>query len=96
VLIGSVALADGRPMRVLRLPKNMSAVERALKLAEHATAHGETDESRKALERLAGELRQKGETVHADDAERLAWSRPQPSGDDMDELRDRVEGGRTK
>src|SRR5581483_9858843 len=36
VLAGSVALADGRPLRVLRIPANLSPVERALRLAEYA------------------------------------------------------------
>jgi hypothetical protein len=90
VLVGSVALADGRALRVLRLPKNMSPVERALRLAEHATAHGETDESRKALERLAAELRRKGEAVHADDAERLAWSSGDPTTEGVGVLADSV------
>ncbi|HEV8461960.1 MAG TPA: hypothetical protein VGQ38_14770 [Gaiellaceae bacterium] len=90
VLIGSLALADGRPLHVLRLPKNMSPVERALRLAEHATAHGETDESRKALERLAAELRRKGETGHADDAERLAWSSGSPTTEGVAVLADSV------
>jgi hypothetical protein len=89
-LVGSVALADGRPLRVLRLPKNMSGVERALKLAEHATAHGETDESRKALERLAAELRRRGEPEHADDAERLAWSSGDPTPEGLAVLADSV------
>lgn len=89
-IIASVALADGRPIRVLRLPKNMSPVERALRLAEHATAHGETDESRKALERLAAELRRKGEPSYADDAERLAWSSGDPSPEGVAVLADSV------
>lgn len=90
VLVGSVALADARPLHVLRLPKNMTPVERALRLAEHATARGETDESRKALERLAAELRRKGETRRADDAERLAWSSGSPTTEGVAVLADSV------
>jgi hypothetical protein len=79
LLVGSVALADGRPLRVLRIPAHLTPVERALRLAEHAAGKGETDESRKALERLAVELRRRGAATHAADAERLAWSEDRPT-----------------
>jgi len=79
-------------MRTSRFER-LSPLERALELLRRAAAGGEDARSRRALERVARELQ--GHSL-ADDAERLAWSRPQPSGDDMDELRDRVEGGRTK
>lgn len=85
-LIASVALADGRPLRVLRIPGNLTAVERALRLAEHAARHGETDESRKALERLAVELRRRGAAQYATDAERLAWSAGRPTEERVEEL----------
>lgn len=86
LLVGSVALADGRPLRVLRIPANLSPVERALRLAEHAVRRGEADESRKALERLAVELRRRGAEPHAADAERLAWSAARPTTDTVAEL----------
>jgi hypothetical protein len=86
LLVGSVALADGRPLRVLRIPANLSPVERALRLAEHAARKGETDESRKALERLAVELRRRGASTHAADAERLAWSEDRPTTETVAEL----------
>ncbi|HVU76797.1 MAG TPA: hypothetical protein VHC67_04390 [Gaiellaceae bacterium] len=86
LLVGSVALADGRPLRVLRIPANLTPVERALRLAEHAARKGETDESRKALERLAVELRRRGAPVHAADAERLAWSEDRPTAETVAEL----------
>jgi hypothetical protein len=85
-LIASVALGDGRPLRVLRIPRNLTPVERALRLAEHAARHGETDESRKALERLAVELRRRGAAHHATDAERLAWSAGRPTEERVEEL----------
>jgi hypothetical protein len=78
-LVASVLTRDDRLVRVRRIPAHMSAIERALVLAEHATAHGEVDESRKALERLAEELRRKRAGSHANDAERLAWSEGGPS-----------------
>lgn len=86
LLVGSVALADGRPLRVLRIPSHLTPVERALRLAEHAARKGETDESRKALERLAVELRRQGATARAADAERLAWSNAQPTAETVTEL----------
>jgi hypothetical protein len=79
VLVASVALGDRRPMRVLRIPGHLTPVERALALAEHAVERSETEESRKALERLAVELRRRGSTGAADDAERLAWSSGRPT-----------------
>jgi hypothetical protein len=78
-------------MRTSRLER-LSPLERALELLRRAASGGEDARSRRALERVARELR--GHQL-ADDAERLAWSRPQPTGDDMDALRDRVEGGRS-
>jgi hypothetical protein len=86
LLVGSVALADGRPLRVLRIPGHLTPVERALRLAEHAAGEGETDESRKALERLAVELRRRGAATHAADAERLAWSEDRPTTETVAEL----------
>jgi hypothetical protein len=82
-LVASVALADGRPLRVLRIPAHMTPVERALALAEYAAKHGETEESRKALERLAEELRRKGAAGQADAAERLAWSASHPTPENV-------------
>jgi hypothetical protein len=86
LLVGSVALADGRPLRVLRIPAHLTPVERALRLAEHAAGKGETDESRKALERLAVELRRRGAAANAAAAERLAWSPEQPTTATVAEL----------
>ena len=86
LLVGRVALADGRPLRVLRIPAHLTPVERALRLAEHAAHAGETDESRKALERLAVELRRRGAAGHAADAERLAWSPARPTTERVAEL----------
>lgn len=89
-LIGSVALADGRPLRVLRIPSHLSGVERALRLAEHASRRGETDESRKALERLALELRRRRAEGEAVQAERLAWSEGGPTADRVSQLAETV------
>lgn len=85
-LLASAALRDGRPLRALRIPRNLTPVERALRLAEFAARRGETDESRRALERLAIELRRRGETRHAAEAERLAWSQLRPTESTVAEL----------
>jgi hypothetical protein len=77
---------DSRLLRTYRIPAHLSPVERALVLAEHATAHGEVEESRKALERLAEELRKRSAEGDANDAERLAWSESGPSPETVAEL----------
>jgi len=89
-LIVSVVLRDTRRLRVPRIPAHLSPIERALALAEHAAAHGEVDESRKALERLAIELRRGRAPAQAGDAERLAWSARGPSTETIAELADTV------
>jgi hypothetical protein len=78
-LVASAVSGDTRLVRAPRIPAHLTPVERALVLAEHAAAHGEVDESRKALERLAEELRRRDGGGFADDAERLAWSESGPS-----------------
>jgi len=89
-LVASAVRGDARPLRVLRIPAHLTPVERALALAEHAAAHGEVDESRKALERLAIELRRRGTATQAGDAEQLAWSAQGPSRETVAALADRV------
>jgi hypothetical protein len=79
-LVATVVLRDARPLRrPLRIPSHLSPVERALVLAEHAASNGEVPESRKALERLAVELRRGGGRGQADEVEELAWSEEGPS-----------------
>lgn len=78
-LVASAVSGDTRLVRAPRIPAHFTPIERALVLAEHAAAHGEIDESRKALERLAEELRRRDAAAFADDAERLAWSESGPS-----------------
>jgi hypothetical protein len=89
-LVASVALADRRPLRVLRIPRNMTPIDRALALAEHAARRGETDESRKALERLAVELRRHSAPAQAVAAERLAWSAGAPTPETVAALAEAV------
>lgn len=90
VLVASALLRDARPLRVLRIPAHLTPIERALLLAEHAARAGETAESRKALERLAAELRRRGAVITADDAERLAWSEADPTADGVGALAQEV------
>jgi hypothetical protein len=53
-------------------------LERALALVRDAAAAGQTVEGRRALERLAHELRTTSNPELASTASRLAWSRPAP------------------
>jgi hypothetical protein len=78
-LVASVVGGNTRLVRPRQIPAHLTPIERALALAEHAAVHGEIAESRKALERLAAELRRRSAVTHADDAERLAWSETDPS-----------------
>jgi hypothetical protein len=89
-LVVRVALLDRRPLRALRIPPHLTPIDRALALAEHAARHGEVDESRKALERLAAELRRHGAVERAGDAERLAWSARSPTPESVETLADAV------
>lgn len=85
-LVASAVAGNTRLVRTRRVPAHLTPIERALVLAEHAAAHGEVDESRKALERLAEELRKRQAGGQADDAERLAWSESGPSPETVAEL----------
>jgi hypothetical protein len=78
-LIATVVGRDTRLLRQPRIPSHLSPIERALVLAEHAAANGEIPESRKALERLAVELRRRGVAGTADEVEEIAWSEDGPS-----------------
>ena len=89
-LVADAALADRTPLRRRRIPAHLSAVERALLLAEHAVDHEEIPESRKALERLAAVLRDEQHPAAADSAERLAWSEDAPSRAGLASLAERV------
>jgi hypothetical protein len=86
VLVATVVVRDSRRLRTRRIPAHLSPIERALVLAEHAAAHGEVPESRKALERLAVELRRRGGGGQADEVEHLAWSEDGPSEEAVAQL----------
>jgi hypothetical protein len=94
-LIATVVRRDLTLVRALRIPSHLTPVDRALVLAEHAAAHGEVEESRKALERLAIELRHRQAAAEAARAERLAWSERDPSQASIRELADAVRSNGT-
>jgi hypothetical protein len=70
----------------------LESIERALALLRRARRQGEANEQRKALDRLARELRTDGDDELAVGARHLAWSQPDPVPDDVDELAGRVAG----
>lgn len=59
----------------------LTPLERALALLARAVADGGTARQRRALDRLARELRRAGDDHLAADARRLAWSRARPEGE---------------
>jgi hypothetical protein len=69
----------------------LSPLQRALLLVKGSTQRGERSDSRRALERLAVELRQTEEPDLARAATRLAWRRRDPSGPTVEPLSDEVE-----
>ncbi|MGH2922378.1 MAG: hypothetical protein ACRDKU_09955 [Gaiellaceae bacterium] len=69
----------------------VSPLRRALTLVQRSTERGERSASRRALERLAVELRQTEEPDLAHTATRLAWRRSDPSTPTVEPLSDEVE-----
>jgi hypothetical protein len=76
----------------LRIPAHLTPLERALALVRVAAEEETPAEARKALERLAAELRRSGHGDLAHTAGRLAWSAQQPSPTALEELVDDVAG----
>jgi hypothetical protein len=72
-----------------RFVDKRSPLEQALELVRESAASGSPEEERRALERLAVELRRTRNPALAGDASRLAWSQPVPAG--IDPLSDEVE-----
>jgi hypothetical protein len=90
-LVATIALGDSKLLiRRISPARHLSPIERALRLAEHASANGELEEERKALERLAVELRLAGRGDLAGRAGRLAWSEETPSSGVVEALADAV------
>jgi hypothetical protein len=69
----------------------LSPLQRALNLVRRSAERGERVDSRRALERLAVELRHTEEPDLARTATRLAWRRRDPSGSTVEPLSDEVE-----
>jgi hypothetical protein len=72
-----------------RFVDKRSPLEQALALVRESAASGSPEEERRALERLAVELRRNRNPALAGDASRIAWSEPVPAG--IDPLSDEVE-----
>jgi hypothetical protein len=72
-----------------RFVDKRSPLEQALALVRESAASGSPEEERRALERLAVELRRNRNPALAGDASKLAWSQPVPAG--IDPLSDEVE-----
>lgn len=72
-----------------RFVDKRSPLEQALALVRESATSGSPEEERRALERLAVELRRARSPALAGDASRLAWSQPVPAG--IDPLSDEVE-----
>ena len=72
-----------------RFVDKRSPLEQALALVRESAGSGSPEEERRALERLAVELRRTRNPALAGDASRLAWSQPVPAG--IDPLSDEVE-----
>jgi hypothetical protein len=80
-------------VRRLRIPEHLTPVDRALALARHAADAGDAEGGRRALERLAKELRRRGEDELAGAAGRLAWSPEAPTRAAVDELESALRNG---
>lgn len=74
-----------------RFVDKRSSLEQALALVRESSASGSTEEGRRALERLAVELRRTSNPALARDASRLAWSSRTPLATGVDPLSDEVE-----
>jgi hypothetical protein len=85
-LIASALLGEPRLAGRLRRRARLTPLERALALVRDATENGDTTAGRKALERLAAELRREGDHARAAAAGRLAWSEQRPTREAVQEL----------
>ena len=74
-----------------RFDDKRSSLEQALALVRESSESGSPEEERRALERLAVELRRARNPELAEDASRLAWSSGQPVPAGVDPLSDEVE-----
>ena len=74
-----------------RFADKRSPLEQALALVRESSASGSAEDERRALERLAVELRRARNAELAEDASRLSWSSGQPVPAGVDPLSDQVE-----
>jgi hypothetical protein len=91
LLSRALALSTVVSSALARRRARLSPLQRALNLVRRSTERGERADSRRALERLAVELRQTEEPDLARAATRLAWRRRDPSGSTVEPLSDEVE-----
>lgn len=82
----ATGLRGAPAVRRLTIPAHLTPVDRALALARHAADQGDAEGGRRALERLAAELRRAGQPELAGTAGRLAWSPDAPTRVALDEL----------
>jgi hypothetical protein len=74
-----------------RFVDKRSSLEQALALVRESSASGSTEEGRRALERLAVELRRSENPSLAGDASRLAWSQGAPRAAGVGTLSEQVQ-----
>jgi hypothetical protein len=102
VLAAGLAVGGGvlvwpsvRPLLPARRPRDELAglppLERAVALLRRSLARGRAADQRKALDRLARELRESGRDELAGGARELAWSEREPAPDEMTGLAGQVE-----
>lgn len=91
LLTRALALPALAASALARRRARLSPLRRALNLVQRSTERGERADSRRALERLAVELRQTKEPDLARAATSLAWRRRDPSGTAVEPLSDEVE-----
>lgn len=91
LLSRALALSTVVSSALARRRARLSPLQRALNLVRRSTERGERADSRRALERLAVELRQTEEPDLARVATSLAWRRSDPSGSTVEPLSDEVE-----
>lgn len=91
LLAQALALPDLIRAALARRRARLSPLQRALTLVRRSTHGGARTDTRRALERLAVELRETKEPDLAQTATRLAWHRRDPSTPAVEPLSDEVE-----
>jgi hypothetical protein len=91
LLAQALALPDLIRTALARRRARRSSLQRALSLVQRSNRDGERTDTRRALERLAVELRETEERDLAQTATKLAWRRSDPSTPAVEPLSDEVE-----